>query len=106
MSLRNAWQRMAASWIVVGVIGLCFDVTTAEDRDGPLAAEQATVRKVLSRVTPAVVAVKLEDRWHSSGVIVSENGLVLTHGHHVSPVLDEDNQVVKNHEVPLLLSDG
>ncbi len=64
------------------------------------------IRNLLTRVSPSVVAVKFEDRYDSSGVIVSENGLVLTHGHHVSPVLHEDRQVVTNHEVLVLLSDG
>jgi len=106
MTLLNAWRRMAASCIVLGLLRMCSDVSAAEDHDSPLATEQTTVRNVLARVTPAVVAVKFIDRYDSSGVIVSENGLVLTHGHHVSPVLHEDNQVVRNHEVSVLLSDG
>ena len=78
MSLLNASWRLAAGFVVLGVFGTCSEVSAAEAHDGPLAIEQTTVRRVLARATPSVVAVKFEDRWHSSGVIVSENGLILT----------------------------
>ena len=106
MSAFNTWRRMTASWAVLGVLGVHSGISAAEHHDRPLATEQTMIRDWLTRVNPSVVAVRFEDRYDSSGVIVSENGLVLTHGHHVSPVLHEDRQIVTNHEVSVLLSDG
>lgn len=102
-----AWRRTAAVLIVLPLFVDCAIGPAAEDREEPLAQQQELVQSLLARVTPAVVAIRFDDRYDSSGVIVSESGLMLTHGHHnLSVVQEESRQVLENRKVPVVLSDG
>jgi len=58
-------------------------VAVAEEIHRPsVLSLQSKVDGVLSKVLPAVIGWKKDGTFQGSGVIVTEDGLVLTHGHH------------------------
>lgn len=68
--------------------------------------QQDVVDKVVSGVTPAVVAVSFGDRFDSSGIIISKDGLVLTHCHHTKSLLESRRNTAFPRKLPVILHDG
>ncbi|HEV8003597.1 MAG TPA: trypsin-like peptidase domain-containing protein [Planctomycetaceae bacterium] len=74
---------ICATFVVVFAFCLSIAVARADDtRVVTVPQLQAKVDAVLAKALPAVVGWKKGNGFQGSGVIVTEDGLVLTHGHH------------------------
>ncbi len=83
---------LASFWLTSSI------AARAQDSPRPTVAElQAKVDRVLSKVTPAVVGIKKDGSFQGSGIIVSEDGIVLMHGHHAFNISDP---------ISIVLADG
>lgn len=69
---------------------------------------QEAIDDVIAEVTPAVVAISFggERSFNSSGVIISRNGLILSHCHHATSVLVAQKGIHWSRKLPVLLYDG
>lgn len=99
-----AWPWKTRAVVALYLLVACSTGAASDDCEESLDQQQELIYSVLEKATPAVVAIRLHDGCDSSGVIVSKTGLVLTHGHHASSVMQENCE--RNRQLPVALSDG
>ena len=102
----RGWRQNVGALVILYLLVGCSSGWAAEYRKESLVHEQERIDSLLASATPAVVAIKFGDLFGSSGVIISEDGLVLTHGHHDLSALQSERTLLWNREVSVALSDG
>ena len=86
---KGARMKLIHAAVVVALCGLSISAAKADDARGASIPQlQTKVDAVLSKVLPAVVGLKKDGKFQGSGVIVTQDGIVLTHGHHGLSVSD------------------
>ena len=80
---KRAGMKLIHATVVVAFCRLSMAVAQADDAGGASIPQlQSEVDAVLSKVLPSVVGLSKDGRGHGSGVIVTEDGIILTNGHH------------------------
>jgi len=84
---------------LVGALAIADDISIPGQR---------VIDKIVCDITPAVVAISFdeENRFDSSGFIISNDGLVLSHCHHTASLLETSRNSVLQRTLPVILSDG
>jgi S1-C subfamily serine protease len=68
--------------------------------------QQDKIDEIVSQATKAVVGIAFEDGFDSSGVIISKDGLVLSHCHHIASLSFSIGNAVLPRKIPVVLDDG
>lgn len=97
------WSPIATGALTLLLMPSVSALASPDDGNLP---QQSIIDKVVSEVTPAVVAISFDGRFDSSGVIISNDGLVLSHCHHTASLLEARRNSVLPRKLPVILFDG